>query len=198
VKLNLGSGQNIQQTAINVDRHIPNPWMTTSRHLSHKTQDAIRPAAACYSITHPHQPTNATFIKHNLDQHPWPFESDSATRIQAHHVVEHLRHPIQALNEAHRILQNDGNLDLRLPLAGTPEQHNDPTHRTSWTPASFDFLDADADPDYRPTNHLWDIHKLTLNHSPANPWYAWHAREWLGLELGRPTEIQAVLSPDKI
>jgi SAM-dependent methyltransferase len=193
--LNLGSGQTILPTAINVDLHIPTPWQPTTSLPNNQSPKAIKSSATLYLLSHPNTFRNPRFVKHDLDQHPWPFTSSSVTIIKAHHVLEHLRRPIQALNEAHRILKPDGILDLRLPIAGTPEDHTDPTHRTSWTPASLDFLDAEANPDYRPTNHLWQIQNLDVDHAPADPWYAWHAREWLNLELGRPTEIKALMRP---
>lgn len=66
----------------------------------------------------------------DLGETPWPWESASADRIVAHHVFEHLPRPIDALQEAVRVLAPGGYLQLTYPIGHT--RFEDPTHRQFW------------------------------------------------------------------
>jgi SAM-dependent methyltransferase len=70
---------------------------------------------------------------------PWPWPDDSVEHILAFDVLEHLPSKIVALNEAYRVLEPGGLLELAVPcvmLADgrvNPGAFADPTHQTYWT-----------------------------------------------------------------
>lgn len=48
----------------------------------------------------------------NLDTFPYPIQSNKADYIYANHIIEHLNHPIQFMEECHRILKVGGILEV--------------------------------------------------------------------------------------
>lgn len=54
-------------------------------------------------------------IVHNLDKFPYPFEDNSFSRIEADHVLEHLKDPFKTMQELHRILKPNGILIIKTP-----------------------------------------------------------------------------------
>lgn len=75
----------------------------------------------------------------DLARAPWPWADGSVERILANDVLEHLPSKILAMNEAHRVLEPGGILELAVPcvyLADgrvNPGAFADPTHQTFWT-----------------------------------------------------------------
>lgn len=66
----------------------------------------------------------------DLDDYPWPWPSDHFTRVEARHLFEHLRDPLQAFQEIVRVLTPNGTLELTYPIGHT--RFEDPTHRQFW------------------------------------------------------------------
>jgi len=54
-------------------------------------------------------------IFHDLSTLPYPFESESFTLIEMHHVLEHLPNPIPVMGELHRLLTPGGTLVISVP-----------------------------------------------------------------------------------
>lgn len=69
----------------------------------------------------------------------WPWEDGTVEHILAFDVLEHLYSKIWAMNEAHRVLEPGGVLDLAVPCVMlsdgrvNPGAFADPTHHTFWT-----------------------------------------------------------------
>ena len=79
---------------------------------------------------------------HDLNELPWPWPANSANRIAASSVFEHLEIDlITALNECWRVLKPEGVLQLKFPLYTSPFIHHDPTHRWFWSEHVIDFVD---------------------------------------------------------
>jgi SAM-dependent methyltransferase len=51
----------------------------------------------------------------DLDELPYPFPAGHFVRIEADHVLEHLRNPFAVMAEMHRLLAPGGELVLRMP-----------------------------------------------------------------------------------
>ena len=70
---------------------------------------------------------------------PWPWPHSTVSEILAYDVFEHLPTKIFAMNEAHRVLEPGGLLDLAVPCVMlsdgrvNPGAFADPTHQTFWT-----------------------------------------------------------------
>ena len=76
-------------------------------------------------------------VFHNLDEVPWPFESESAEEIRMEHVLEHLCDPNAAMREVHRILQAGGIVHIVVPHFLSPGAFVDPTHRRYFAHDTF-------------------------------------------------------------
>lgn len=128
----------------------------------------------------------------DLDSCPWPFRTDAATHLLLDNVLEHLRDPLSALEEIHRIAEPGGRIRIVVPHWRSPGAYR-PTHRTFWDPSSLDSWIDDGGPSTSKrgldTRELFLEEKITVRH--AHPW-AWHQRKYLGRELVAwgPREIQ--------
>lgn len=68
-------------------------------------------------------------VVHDLNQYPWPFESDSITDIVMAHCLEHLVDRNRAMKEVHRILVEGGKATITVPHFTWQLAYADPTHR---------------------------------------------------------------------
>jgi SAM-dependent methyltransferase len=64
----------------------------------------------------------------------WPWLTDSVEMIVATDIFEHLSDKIHTMNEAWRVLQPGGVLQLLIPTTDGRGAFQDPTHRSFWTP----------------------------------------------------------------
>jgi SAM-dependent methyltransferase len=79
----------------------------------------------------------------NLDETPYPFESDSFDLIIMQDVIEHLENTIAVMNEVHRIARNGAIVRVRTPHYSSYYAYNDPTHKRFFGSFVFDAFDAD-------------------------------------------------------
>lgn len=54
-------------------------------------------------------------VKHDLDVYPFPFKKNSVDFILASHILEHLKEPLDFLEESQRILKRRGKMKIRVP-----------------------------------------------------------------------------------
>jgi len=68
-----------------------------------------------------------------------PIEDGIVSEIRAYAILEHLdaRNKVKVMAEFWRILEPDGILDIKVPIAGTAPSFQDPTHISFWNSASF-------------------------------------------------------------
>jgi SAM-dependent methyltransferase len=64
----------------------------------------------------------------DLNEIPYPIESDSFDQILCQDVLEHLRYPLNVMNELHRIGRPGGRLQIRTPHYSSVLAYGDPTH----------------------------------------------------------------------
>jgi SAM-dependent methyltransferase len=76
----------------------------------------------------------------NLDNYPWPFESDAWENVVAHHLFEHLNDTVCAVRELHRILTPGGKAEVWVPHVAGWEAWSDPTHHHFFTRWSFEYF----------------------------------------------------------
>lgn len=65
---------------------------------------------------------------------PWPWETSSVNSIIAWDIFEHMPDKLLTMNEAHRVLEPGGMLDLFVPTTDGRGAWQDPTHKSFWTP----------------------------------------------------------------
>lgn len=90
----------------------------------------------------------------DLDSGPWPFPNRCASRIEAHHVFEHVDNPILFMTECHRILTRGGYLHITTPYYRHPDSFTDPTHRRHCTEHTFDYW-IPGNPYHRESNEAY-------------------------------------------
>jgi predicted SAM-dependent methyltransferase len=93
----------------------------------------------------------------DLEQFPWPIESDSAEEIICSHYVEHTNDLMKFMNEIYRILKPGGKATFAAPYYTSMRCWQDPTHKRAISESTFLYYNKD----WRTTN------KLT--HYPINP-----------------------------
>lgn len=67
----------------------------------------------------------------------WPWEDSTVSEIRAFDILEHLPDKIYTLNEAWRVLQPGGRLDIKVPTTDGPGAWQDPQHCSYWNRNSF-------------------------------------------------------------
>jgi hypothetical protein len=103
-------------------------------------------------------------IVHDLETFPWPLPDAVCYRILASHIVEHLKPwlMIDILNEAWRVMKDDGQLLIATPYAGSPRFWQDPTHIHGWMEATAQYFDCQAP--------LWDVYQPKCWKIEMNQW----------------------------
>lgn len=91
-------------------------------------------------------PLSGVDIVHDLEERPWPFDTGSASRVIARHVVEHLQQPEEAFAEAARVLEGGGVFEVHVPIG--LDAKTDPTHVNEWTWDTPDYFTASPPYDY--------------------------------------------------
>ena len=64
----------------------------------------------------------------DLNEMPYPIESDSFDQILCQDVLEHVRQPLKVLEELHRIGRHGGRVQIRTPHYSSVLAYGDPTH----------------------------------------------------------------------
>lgn len=107
----------------------------------------------------------------DLSVYPWPWSDGSFVHILANDLVEHLPAGslIRFMDECHRILGNDGIIEIRTPTPEAPFFYIDPTHVRPYLPETFHFFDPSTDFGKK-NDHLTDkkweiISNVVLNYN---------------------------------
>lgn len=79
----------------------------------------------------------------DLNQTPWPWPSNTFSRVNAWAVLEHLRLDlVESMDEIWRILRPIGKVHIKVPRHMTDRAYTDPTHHwRGWHPKAFTFFD---------------------------------------------------------
>ncbi len=85
-------------------------------------------------------PTPATDLVFDLEQAPWPLADNSQIQIYASHCLEHLTAWPTFFQEAWRVLQPGGRLQLRVPYGMHPAAWWDMGHVRPWVIECFVFF----------------------------------------------------------
>ncbi len=65
----------------------------------------------------------------DMDQYPWPLDSNRYHKIYARHVIEHIADIPKFMNEIHRIASADAIVEIITPHFSSLDSWEDPTHR---------------------------------------------------------------------
>lgn len=84
----------------------------------------------------------------NLNKFPYPFPDNYAEEVLLDNVLEHLEDVFRVVGEVHRILKQDGILEIFVPYAKSDGALQDPTHKHLFTEKSMDYLISGSGYDY--------------------------------------------------
>lgn len=119
----------------------------------------------------------------DLNEIPWPFESDHYDRVVGYDVIEHLQSPICTMNEIWRVLKPGGVADILVPSTDGRGAWQDPTHVFN--------------PVTRTTGSYWNQNSFPyysmVPSNPENPKSNWISHPWRGLY---PSMIKAAFMSD--
>jgi SAM-dependent methyltransferase len=98
----------------------------------------------------------------NLDQYPWPLESDRFTRIHMSHVIEHLDDPMRAMAEVYRVARNGAEVFIVTPHFSSHNSYVDPTHKRHLAAASFEYFSGKNFPSFTGAPYRFDVENVEL------------------------------------
>lgn len=129
-------------------------------------------------------------VVHDLLDFPYPFEAATADEIYLNHVIEHfiLGDYQRILSEAHRILRPNGVVHVRVPHVFSVAAWADPTHKSSFTFISAEFLTrGSAKAYYQETASIWELASTRARVTWFN-WKRYRLRQfdaWISAQMAR-------------
>lgn len=78
-------------------------------------------------------------VVHDLDVLPWPFADDSADRVEAFDVFEHVDNPVGFVTECWRVLKPGAEVYIHTSYWRSKNGYTDPTHKRFCTKRTFDY-----------------------------------------------------------
>jgi SAM-dependent methyltransferase len=79
-------------------------------------------------------------VVHDLDQFPWPLESNIYDLVFANSVLEHVVDVMGTMREIHRVSKAGATVIIKVPYFRSTDAFADPTHYHYYTSRSFDFF----------------------------------------------------------
>jgi len=85
-------------------------------------------------------PRSAADIVWNLDDFPWPLESDTFERVHLSHILEHVHDAARTMAEVHRVTRAGGDVFVTTPHFSSHNSYTDPTHVRHLAARSFQYF----------------------------------------------------------
>jgi SAM-dependent methyltransferase len=120
----------------------------------------------------------------DLDQFPWPLESNAFDRIHMLHVIEHVRDVTRTMEEIHRVGRNGADVFIVTPHFSSHNSYTDPTHVRHLAARSFQYFAGEDFPSFTGSNFRFSIENLELTFGKnfildnAGRWLAKRDLEW--------------------
>lgn len=144
-----------------------------------------------------YDPRSQADIVHNLNDLPWPLESDSFSRVICEHVLEHLTDLVSTMAEVHRVCEKGAVVEIVSPHFSSVNSWDDPTHKHHFTLATFDFFHNEHPLAYSDVHFETIESRLTFSRSlvtlPARLIYAisprWYEKHFAFMMPARNMEL---------
>src|SRR4051812_3370380 len=98
----------------------------------------------------------------NLDEYPWPLETNAFDRIHMSHVIEHLEDPMRAMAEVYRVARNGADVFIATPHFSSHNSYVDPTHRRHLAANSFEYFSGKNFPSFTGAPYRFDVEHVEL------------------------------------
>lgn len=79
-------------------------------------------------------------VVHNLNNLPYPFESNRFNTIYCYHILEHLDDIFKVMSELHRISKAGARVIIKSPHFSYVNAYQDPSHKHYFSISSFDYF----------------------------------------------------------
>lgn len=90
-------------------------------------------------------PQTEADVIHDLNRYPYPFASNSFSKIIAYNIIEHIDDVIQTMEELYRIGKNGGKIIITTGHFSGVDSFTDPTHKHFFTSRTFDYFISGTD-----------------------------------------------------
>ena len=88
-------------------------------------------------------------VKHDLDVYPLPFKKNSVDFILASHILEHLKEPLDFLEECQRMLKKGRRMEIRVPhVEATGGAFGDMTHKHYYHESAIESVTGEGHTDF--------------------------------------------------
>lgn len=87
----------------------------------------------------------AVDIVHDLNDFPWPVDSDEFDEVLCFDVLEHLTNIPATIEEIFRVARDGALIRIKVPSGTSPDVFTDPTHLRGFGHRSFDYFDPCKD-----------------------------------------------------
>ena len=115
-------------------------------------------------------------LVHDLGAAPYPLPDSCVDVIYFNHVLEHLEHPLIALEEAWRLARPNGQVHIRTPHYSGIYAWRDPTHRRTFSAGSFHYF-GENDYSYY-TKARFHVVRVRLKYFMEEEFWPWPFRVW--------------------
>ena len=107
-------------------------------------------------------PRSAADIIWDLDEFPWPLESDAFERIHMSHVIEHVRDVTRTMAEIHRVGRAGADVFVVTPHFSSHNSYTDPGHLRHLAARSFQYFTGEAFATFAGPSFRFSIEELEL------------------------------------
>jgi 2-polyprenyl-3-methyl-5-hydroxy-6-metoxy-1,4-benzoquinol methylase len=129
-------------------------------------------------------PRSAADIRWNLDDFPWPLDSDKFDRIHMSHIIEHVRDVNRTMAEVFRVARDGADVFIVTPHFSSHNSYTDPTHVRHLAVRSFEYFTGSDFATFGGSDFRFDIEKLELTFGKnffldrAGRWLARRNLQW--------------------
>jgi len=132
----------------------------------------------------------------DLNKFPYPFEDNTFDEVLAFAILEHLDNTVKVMEELYRISKPNARVKIKVPYWASYGFATDPTHKSMFTEATFDYFTGKADYGFI-TDARFRILKLDRIYHPKLKWVPTFLKKRLRLILneiviGLDVELETV------
>jgi len=107
-------------------------------------------------------PRSGADIVWNLDEFPWPLDSNKFDCIHMSHIIEHVRDVMRSMAEVHRVARDGADVFVVTPHFSSHNSYTDPTHVRHLAARSFQYFTGEAFATFGGSQVRFSIEELEL------------------------------------
>jgi 2-polyprenyl-3-methyl-5-hydroxy-6-metoxy-1,4-benzoquinol methylase len=107
-------------------------------------------------------PRSAADIVWDLDNLPWPLDSNAFDRIHMSHIIEHVRDIMRTMTEICRVARDGADVFIVTPHFSSHNSYTDPTHTRHLAARSFQYFTGEDFATFAASNVRFSIEEVAL------------------------------------